>query len=446
MDELVNEGVETIVDIEHGWNDPPQFSYHGSTSKKAISFTKRPTYPADTVPSDSTGRSTLDSSEPPPVVPHLPQTTPINLDKSIVNEFLCGDVLQTEVKQYLEELDSFEKSAELQDIKTAFEEALLPKQEATETTCKVIIKSTKRLKKMTIKNFKKLFFFLFGEVVYAHITILPGSIFLEFLVPRSQIQSLVLIAAEKVELMYQVGIFEMIVDGKLIFKKEEDTTITFEQSLLQAAQTGHNNDATLLLELRADIDYQNEEGQTALMLATNGEHENVVQTLISAGAKVDIQDNDGDTALMIACKNNSCSMVDLLLQAKANPDIQRQDVVKLLLKENVNPNHQRQRDGVTALILASEKGHHQVVELLLKENADSNLQKEDGWTALMSASQNGHHQVVELLLNGNADPNLQTQNWMDCFDVCQCKWTLPSRQASTRRKTSTIIIKDDKMV
>ena len=161
------------------------------------------------------------------------------LIESIVNKFLCGDVLQTELKQYLEELDSFEKSAELQDIKTAIEEALLPKQEATETTCKVIIKSTKRWEKMTIKNFKKLFFYLFGEVVYAHIMILPGSIFLEFLVPRSQIQSLVLIAAEKVELMYQVGIFEMIVDGKLIFKKEEDTTITFEQSLLQAAQTGH---------------------------------------------------------------------------------------------------------------------------------------------------------------------------------------------------------------
>ena len=71
-----------VLLLEHGWNDPPQFSYHGSTSKKAISFTKRPTYPADTVPSDSTGRSTLDSSEPPPVVPHLPQTTPINLDSN----------------------------------------------------------------------------------------------------------------------------------------------------------------------------------------------------------------------------------------------------------------------------------------------------------------------------------------------------------------------------
>ncbi|XP_041379639.1 kinase D-interacting substrate of 220 kDa-like [Gigantopelta aegis] len=124
-------------------------------------------------------------------------------------------------------------------------------------------------------------------------------------------------------------------------------------------------------------------------------------------------------------------------------------VVKLLLKENVNPNHQRQQDGVTALILASEKGHHQVVELLLKENADSNLQKEDGWTALMSASQNGHHQVVELLLNGNADPNLQTQTgWtalmsasviqacMDIITATRDRGQLPSGSGDKERESA----------
>ena len=54
-----------------------------------------------------------------------------------------------------------------------------------------------------------------------------------------------------------------------------------------------------------------------------------------------------------------------------------------------------------------ENGHHQVVELLLKEKADPNIQNNDGWTALMVASQNGHHQVVELLLKEKADPNIQ---------------------------------------
>ena len=56
-------------------------------------------------------------------------------------------------------------------------------------------------------------------------------------------------------------------------------------------------------------------------------------------------------------------------------------------------------------MLASENGHFQVVELLLKEHADINQQEEDGWTALMLASENGHFQIVELLLKEHADIN-----------------------------------------
>ena len=47
-------------------------------------------------------------------------------------------------------------------------------------------------------------------------------------------------------------------------------------------------------------------------------------------------------------------------------------------------------------------GHFQVIELLLKEHADSNQRKENRWTALMIVSHNGHFQVVELLLKENA--------------------------------------------
>ena len=83
-------------------------------------------------------------------------------------------------------------------------------------------------------------------------------------------------------------------------------------------------------------------------------------------------------------------------------------VVELLLKENADPNLQ-DLDGVTALMFASQNGHYQVVEDLLKENADPNFQDQDGWTALMFGSQNGHYEVVEFLLKENADLNLQTK-------------------------------------
>jgi ankyrin repeat protein len=53
---------------------------------------------------------------------------------------------------------------------------------------------------------------------------------------------------------------------------------------------------------------------------------------------------------------------------------------------------------MTALIQAALCNHTEVVELLLKANADVNLQEKDGKTALMRASFQGHTGVVDLLL------------------------------------------------
>ena len=58
-------------------------------------------------------------------------------------------------------------------------------------------------------------------------------------------------------------------------------------------------------------------------------------------------------------------------------------------------------------MFASENDHSDVIQILLEENIDPNIQKEDGWTTLMSASMNGHSEAVEILLEGCADINIQ---------------------------------------
>ena len=62
---------------------------------------------------------------------------------------------------------------------------------------------------------------------------------------------------------------------------------------------------------------------------------------------------------------------------------------------------------MTALMIASYHGHHQVVELLLRKGPDINIQNNNGWTSLMYASRYGHHRVVELLLSKDPDINIQ---------------------------------------
>ena len=48
-----------------------------------------------------------------------------------------------------------------------------------------------------------------------------------------------------------------------------------------------------------------------------------------------------------------------------------------------------------------------MVELLLKQQADTNNQSNNGTTALHIASENGHYKVVELLPTQQADPNIK---------------------------------------
>ena len=63
-----------------------------------------------------------------------------------------------------------------------------------------------------------------------------------------------------------------------------------------------------------------------------------------------------------------------------------------------------------------------------QRNVYLNLHSQDDWTALMLASLNGHHyEVVELLLKENADPNLQPQAGKTALMFAMSVWPSPSQ-------------------
>ncbi len=62
---------------------------------------------------------------------------------------------------------------------------------------------------------------------------------------------------------------------------------------------------------------------------------------------------------------------------------------------------------MSILMLASGKGNIDTVKLLLKFNAQLNLQWNDGLSSIQLASYNGHVDVIKVLLENDAQVDLQ---------------------------------------
>ena len=85
------------------------------------------------------------------------------------------------------------------------------------------------------------------------------------------------------------------------------------------------------------------------------------------------------------------------------------EIVEVLLKHSADPNIKNRWDN-TPLLMASFKGHKDIVELLLKHGADPNVKDQWGETSLYTASEKGYKDMVELLLKHNADPNIKNDS------------------------------------
>ncbi len=92
------------------------------------------------------------------------------------------------------------------------------------------------------------------------------------------------------------------------------------------------------------------------------------------------------------------------------------EIVEMLLRNNANVNI-RENEGWSPLYIACDKGHVDVVDLLLKHNAKVNLKAKDDSTALHVACNNGHTKIVELLLKKKADVHMTTDDGSSALDI-----------------------------
>ena len=165
----------------------------------------------------------------------------------------------------------------------------------------------------------------------------------------------------------------------------------------------------------------------------------VLKHLIANGFDINEQDDDGNTLLMLALKNNNEAFYDLLLSKKANCDIGNNDgeiplsvaynahnesMIKKLLLNGANPDV-KFHNNECLVEIASKKQNFSIFDYLRLTKFDPNIRGAGNNTPLHHAVISTHRSkttdhrdlLVKKLLKYGADPNLQNDNGMTPFHL-----------------------------
>ncbi|CAM9763513.1 unnamed protein product [Ascophyllum nodosum] len=185
-------------------------------------------------------------------------------------------------------------------------------------------------------------------------------------------------------------------------------------ALMEAATSESQEVVDLLLDAGADPTIRDKDGVSPLMSAAAQGRTEACKVLIAKGNDVNAMANSGGTSLMFAAGAGHTEAAKVLLDAGADVNArlkataefleQARQLAQAIAEGGDEPTgDDAHRDDVTALMVAAQGGHEDVLRLLLERGADVRAKDEEGFSALLNAG--NFEEVATLLVESGADPN-----------------------------------------
>ncbi|XP_069778381.1 transient receptor potential cation channel, subfamily N, member 1 isoform X3 [Narcine bancroftii] len=222
-----------------------------------------------------------------------------------------------------------------------------------------------------------------------------------------------------------------------------------ETAMHIAARHGNLKMIQALMEEGGDLTWQSKAGENPLHIAVQHCHVTVVEEIlnyltnershIEAIACVNQENQEGETCLhlaaeikkdMIHFQQEDTKIIKILMEYDADitaitklmhetplhycAHVGNSDVLLEILKYIVSNRMQQvinkqSKNGCSPLLLAAEKGHTEVVKILLLNHARVDVFDEHGKAGLHLAAENGHDQISDILLWHKAFVNAKTK-------------------------------------
>ena len=180
---------------------------------------------------------------------------------------------------------------------------------------------------------------------------------------------------------YQQAVMDVIKARKLPIS----SNLAFFCPLIFAAQAGDIEALEALISWGGfNVDYQDDNGFSAVMITALKGHVEAFRFLVYAGADVKLTNKAGENAITLSKSNQNCDLFEKVMLEFA------------LEKGN------RNAGGFYALHCASRRGDPDAVKLLTSRGYDVNVPDGDGYTPLMLAAREGHVTICQLLIADGA--------------------------------------------